>query len=129
MINTQEFKLEFLAGDKDAVMYHDKKAKECSNYQSNLKGLQVHGDAQATILDYNRQSFVQHTIPDPNLIKTTKSRFRSISKDRDVQRTRMMNSTGPRNGSTGNAFGILGNALSECISSRGAVREVQPVMY
>ena len=32
LINTMDFKQEFLKGDKDAVMYHDKKAKECSNY-------------------------------------------------------------------------------------------------
>ena len=33
MINTREFKLEFLKGDKDVVMYHDKKNKESSAYQ------------------------------------------------------------------------------------------------
>ena len=111
-------------------MYHDKNAKECSNYQSNIRGLQVDGDRRAVILDYNRQSFVQHTIPDPTLMATTKSRFKSIKKDRELQRTRMNTSAGYRtNGNTESAFGILGNALSECISSKGAVREVQPVMY
>ena len=135
MIDTQAFKQAFLAGDKDAVMYHDKKAKECSNYQSNIRGLQVEGDRRAVILDYNRQSFVQHTIPDPTLIATTKSRFRSIKNDRELQKTRMRTSSlGCRNmtvdeGNSQPAFGILGTALSECISSKGAVREVQPVMY
>ena len=33
MIDTKTFKQEFLAGDKDAVMYHDKKVKESSAYQ------------------------------------------------------------------------------------------------
>jgi len=51
MINTKTFKQEFLAGDKDAVMYTNPNEPKVSFYQSGLKGLQVEGDARATILD------------------------------------------------------------------------------
>ena len=58
LIDTKKKTQENLAGDKEVVMYCDKNARDASSYQNNLKGLQVPEDRQATILDYNRQSFI-----------------------------------------------------------------------
>ena len=81
MIDTKGFKLDFLKGDKDVVMYCDK-VPFPSSYQSTLKGIQVPSEQQATILDNQHTSYVQHTIPDPALMTQTQNRFNSIEKDR-----------------------------------------------
>ena len=65
MIDCKAFKQEFLAGDKDVVLYCDKNAAKVSSYAANLKGRQPVGDYLASILDFNRTSFVGNTIPDP----------------------------------------------------------------
>lgn len=69
MINTKEFKLAFLKGDKDAVMYFDKKQTYPSTNQENLKGLQVSADRIATPLDNQRTSYIVSTMPDPATLR------------------------------------------------------------
>lgn len=68
MVNTSNVKQQFLAGDKEAVLYQDPNEPKHTSYASNMKGLQVYGDSQAKILDHNMTSFVGQMIPDPNMM-------------------------------------------------------------
>jgi len=51
LIEAKSFKLAFLAGDKEAVMYNNPKEPLTSSYSTNQRGLQVGEDRKATILD------------------------------------------------------------------------------
>jgi len=58
LIDPKAFKLQFLAGDKDAVMYTDPNEPKASFYQTTLKGLQVPEHIRVSILDNQRTSYV-----------------------------------------------------------------------
>lgn len=89
MIDTKSFKLDFLSGDKNAVMYNNPNEAKTTQYATTWKGIQVAGDYKASILDNQWQSFVQQTVPDPSRMTQTQLKFNSIEKDRIQQGTRM----------------------------------------
>ena len=66
MIDTKLAKQETLKGNKDVLYYVEGDSPNVTSYARNLRGLQVRGDAQATILDKNRFSFITTSIPDPH---------------------------------------------------------------
>lgn len=119
MIDTKTFKQQFLAGDKDAVMYTNPKEPKTSSYQTSIKGMQVDGDFRATILDRQWQSFAgAQTFPDPSrmskylLVLTitilvyfslaqTMTKFNSIENDR-VRVNQRMGRSMPAAGETFN---------------------------
>ena len=57
-VNTSAIKQQFLAGDKEVVMYCDPNEPKSTSYASIHKGLQNTPDLQASILDHNLKSFV-----------------------------------------------------------------------
>lgn len=69
MIDTKAFKLAFLKGDKDVVMYFEKNQAFPTSYQDTMKGHQVGSDRVAFCLDNQRTSFIGQVIPDPNSIR------------------------------------------------------------
>jgi len=62
----KDFKMRFLAGDKQAVMYQDPNEPKSSSYQVSHKGKQVSPEQRASILDNQHLSFVGQLVPDPN---------------------------------------------------------------
>lgn len=102
MIDTKTFKQQFLAGDKDAVMYTNPKEPKTSSYQTSIKGMQVDGDFRATILDRQWQSFAgAQTFPDPSRMTQTMTKFNSIENDR-VRVNQRMGRSMPAAGETFN---------------------------
>ena len=57
-VDTSAIKQQFLAGDKEAVMYCDPKEPKTTSYASIHRGHQVSPEQKAEILDHNLKSFV-----------------------------------------------------------------------
>jgi len=79
IMDPKQTKQDFLKGDKEVVMYFDKKELYGSSYAANLKGLQVSPDRRAFVLDNQRTSYVGHTIPDPTTLGKLPSPSLSLS--------------------------------------------------
>ena len=67
-VDTRAIKMKFLGGDKEAVLYCDPNEPKTTSYSTTHKGLNVLSQQEATILDYNRTSYVGQIIPDPNMM-------------------------------------------------------------
>jgi hypothetical protein len=66
---------QFLSGDKEAVLYCDKKELNPSTYQNRFKGLQIYRD-HARIVDDNRITCAGTTAPDPAVLRATGIRYK-----------------------------------------------------
>lgn len=80
LIKPNEYKQEFLAGDKAAVMYLESANPHTSNYMGIFKGLQQEDRAQ--ILDDGRTSFNYCTSPDPATMSRTHGNWNELNNDR-----------------------------------------------
>lgn len=80
MVDTSAVLQGFLSGDKDAVLYCDKKELVPSTYQNRFKGLQIYSD-HARIVDDNRVTLAGTTAPDPAVLRATGLRYQKFSRD------------------------------------------------
>ena len=95
-----QYKQEFLAGDKTAVMYLESTAPHMTSYGGKFKGLQP---AEKTeILDDGRTSFNYCTSPDPATMARTHGNWNELNNDRMRLSRRMF-----ANSATKNMTGIL----------------------
>lgn len=67
-VDTRAVKMQFLSGDKDAVLYQDPLEPKSASYATTHCGHQVSPDRRATILDHNSFSFVGQITPDPHMM-------------------------------------------------------------
>ena len=93
MINTSDFKQQFLKGEKNALYYCDPNAPKSSSYQAAMVGIQIEKD-HATILDHGRTSCAGNTIPDPAIMRASNRKFDQFEKDRMNMSRRLFQSTG-----------------------------------
>ena len=80
IIKPPEYKQEFLAGDKAAVMYLESTAPHVTNYSGIFRGLQQEDKAQP--LDDGRTSFNFCTSPDPATMSRTHGNWNELNNDR-----------------------------------------------
>jgi len=74
-VDTVDVLQNFLSGDKEAVLYCDKKELNPSTYQNRFKGLQIYRD-HARIVDDNRITCAGTTAPDPAVLRATGIRYK-----------------------------------------------------